>query len=285
MFHKNKKLLLLLTLLAFISFAVATGFEGEKAAHEKLKIMTYNIGNGWGRQKPGIQELVNAVQEQLPDILLLQEVNFHKAGELAKRLNYISIVTPNDAGKRGDVAILSHYPLRLIEAIELPDTKKGANAICAETEIMGQQLIICSVHLDHIPLEHDRSGMLGTSNAMLAGLFLRETFCDTLRGRQAEKLVKYVSEKGFENVVIGGDFNAMFLFRAIRIMRENFKDSAWPSPAFFFSTHKAPGFLMPIKIDYIFVSENLDCFGTRILKHSPGDHYPVITNLIFQHCK
>jgi len=85
--------------------------------------------------------------------------------------------------------------------------------------------------------------------------------------------------KNYSNIVMGGDFNSLFAARSMRTMRSIFRDSAWFTPSLFRSSHLRQGIPLPVKVDYILLSKNLRYFGSKICRQSPGDHFPVITNI------
>ena len=268
--------------LIFFLLAVSTGIAFYPHAdfpEGAVRVMTFNIGSSLSPKPPSAEELARVIRKEAPDILMLQEAsNFSKIRKLAALTGY---TVPSFFSRKGcfDAMILSRYPLELKAAMELPGARKGVNAVCAEIRPHGEKLLACSVHLQSIPLNRTKNGFITTSDSKLARIFLREMFRETVRSREARALVRQVEFLGYKNVVIGGDFNSLPLSRAIRIMGDSFEDSAWPSPAFFSGSHKAPGFHVPVRIDYIFLSDNLRYSGTEILKETPGDHFPVVTDI------
>jgi len=149
--------------------------------------------------------------------------------------------------------------------------------VCAEIETGKRPFLVCSAYLTSIRSELARDMM--DDKAKLAGMSLEEVFSETFRSKEAKELVDWLDSLKYENVVIGGDFNSLFLSKAARIMRDMLNDSGWLSPALFSNSHKIQGFHPPIKVNYIFLSKNLSYSGSKIIRESHGDHYPVVTNI------
>ena len=149
--------------------------------------------------------------------------------------------------------------------------------VCAEVETGKGPFLVCSAYLTSIRSELARD--MRDDKAKLAGMSLEEVFSETFRSKEAKELVDWLASLKYENVVIGGDFNSLFLSKAARIMRNMLNDSCWLSPALFSNSHKIQGFHPPIKVDYIFLSKNLSYSGSKIIQESPGDHYPVVTKV------
>jgi len=239
-----------------------------------LKVMTYNIGNSGCPHKLSRTKMINMImtiiKKEGPDIVMLQEAGYLK-GRLPEAIGYHSIFF-----KKEHVALLSRMPLKKVGEHYL-DNKSGKDgeAICASTEWNGKGLLVCSAYLTSIPVAY--KGKVVISKAKMLGIALRETLFDTQRVHEAEDLIQWISGLGYKNVVIGGDFNSLFFFKSMRHMREKFSDTAWGTPAFWSTSYKWPQSFLPFKIDYIYVTKNMEYGGTKIIRQSPGDHYPVVT--------
>ncbi|MHB8791040.1 MAG: hypothetical protein ACYDBT_14320, partial [Desulfobulbaceae bacterium] len=176
------------------------------------------------------------------------------------------------------VRILARQPLRFVGAKKLSaHVGVGENVVCAEVETDKGVLLACSVYFTSIRSEIAKDKMHDKTE--LASMSLKEVFLENSRSREAKELVDWLASLQYEYMVIGGDFNSLFLSKTARTMRDLFKDSAGVSPSLFSSSHNIQGFHLPVKVDYIFVSKNISYSGSRIIQESPGDHYPVVTNI------
>ena len=104
-----------------------------------ITVMTYNVGNG--RAKP--ERLVPVLRACEADVIALQEVNHAQAqaieAGLTQEYAYISLHPGGFAGK----ALLSRYPIRAAELIDLGPERPDLRA-CIEVE--GQMLTLLNAH-------------------------------------------------------------------------------------------------------------------------------------------
>lgn len=250
--------------------------QNEVVPESSIKIMTYNIGTIWKRSNQYDATVASIIKQESPDIVLLQEAFLPKAEKLAQLLHYKMLSIPGE--KRQHVQILSRYPLKLKATIKLDSYDgDGQNVVCAEVETEIGQLLACSVYLTSVRSEIEKDTWDDT--AKLAMISLKEIVADTSRSKEAEELLNWLDPMEYSHVVIGGDFNSLFLSKAARTMRNVYGDSSCFNPSLFTSSHKIQGLHLPVKVDYIFLSDELSSSGTKIIKESPGDHYPVITNV------
>ena len=249
-----------------------------------VKVMTVNMGSTTNHlPKQPIEKVVSIIQKESPDIIMLQEAYLPKAEKLAEFLDYRLLSIPGE--EKQHVWILSKLPIQSTKTKKLSsyvtvgkNTAVGKNVACAEIEFVQTQMLICSVYLTSIRTEIINPTMRHRNT--LAVQAMKEIFTDTSRSRGTRELVDWLASMNCENIVVGGDFNSLFLSKATRIMRSKFKDSSWLTPSLFSSSHKVHKlFHLPVKVDYIFHSKNLFSSGTRIIPESPGDHYPVVTNI------
>ena len=276
---KTNKLLFLFGLLCVLA-VISTGvsfYKNSVVPAHAFKIMTFNIGRTQEIPEIKIETLVPIIKKESPDIVLLQEAYLPKAKKMAELAGYRMLSLPGE--KRQHVRILSRYPVQFIGAKKLSDDDNvGKDVVCAEVDTDRGLLLACSVYLTSIRTELGKEVMNDT--AKLVCMSLKEVLFESKRSREVKELVDWLASFKYENIVIGGDFNSLFLSKAGRKMRKVFHDSAWLSPALFVGSHKTQEFHLPVKVDYIFLSNNLSSSGTKIIPESPGDHFPVVTNIL-----
>ena len=251
-----------------------------------IRIMSYNIGSiPPALQKRDVALLAAIINEQAPDVVLLQEAyNLEKAKELAKRTGFRLLHFPGD--KNSHVRIMSRYPGKLLGVKRLSEHDSGGqHVICADIASPYGTLAVCSVHLKSISYQYkefrDATRDI-LDKAAVVSRFASELFVDNPRSRQVRELLAWLSGVVTGPVVIGGDFNSFCLSKAIRTMTASYQDTSWRTPSYFAASHKSLGFSFPVKGDYIFASNDLQYAGTTIVVQSPGDHYPVVTNVILR---
>ena len=246
-----------------------------------IKIMSFNIGGSIIKQKPTLNEVVNFLKAYQWDIIFLQETgSISKLKNLANKLGY-HFIPVSSSIKKTDAAILSRFPIKTNFTLTLKGWEKNINAICGNILINDKKLLVCSMHLKNIKLDRTDDGHILTNKIRLLRILTRETFLETYRSKGVDQLLKEINKLSYKAIIIGGDFNSLSFSKAIKKMKDNFKDCSWMNESFFQSSVKAKFLFFPIKVDYIFVSDTLECSDTQILPKSPSDHFPIVTKIAF----
>jgi endonuclease/exonuclease/phosphatase family metal-dependent hydrolase len=219
---------------------IGVGFYKNAAVPENaLRIMTYNVGDTRSPAAENyIEALAGIIKEEAPDIVLLQEAYRPKAEKLAGLTGYRTLFLPEETQQH--VWLLSRQPFRFVEAKKLSaHDGVGKNVVCAEVETDKGPLLACSVYFTSIRSEIAKDQI--HDKAELASMSLKEVFLENSRSREAKELVDWLASLQYEYMLIGGDFNSLFLSKTARTMRDLFKDSAWISPSLFSSSHNIVG--------------------------------------------
>jgi endonuclease/exonuclease/phosphatase family metal-dependent hydrolase len=195
-----------------------------------LRLVTFNVHAEWS------DALVHGVQSSRTmssaDLFLLQEMESsaseaeNRARQVARRLDMHFAYAPAyarwDGGSHG-VAILSRYPLRDIEVIELPRYDVYFNsarriALGATADTDGGALRVYSVHLDNRINTSDRLHQLGpvldraerdTDAVIIGGDLNTSPFCwlahvlPVACARQAACLEAAVRQRGYATPAVG----------------------------------------------------------------------------------
>jgi len=163
----------------------------------RFKILSYNLRFG---ELASLEQLAQFIKEQNPDIVALQEVDCNTYREQAPKQNNKDFATelgfrtgmipaygktiPYKGGYYG-IAILSKYPLAMVERIYLPKTENGKEqraVLVANIEYReGKYITFASTHLDYTNTEE--------------------------RQVQVKKLNEILLSKPYP-VIVAGDFNA-----------------------------------------------------------------------------
>jgi len=247
-----------------------------------IKVMDFNIGGFPIIHSPSIEEVVKIIQLENPDIVFLQDVGSIQKLKKISSLSKLNYYLPQVVKKKSvSVAILARFPLLFKKKLILKNRKKITQVIFGEISFKNRKLLLISTELSNILLKVDRNGKLITNKARLLGIVLRETFLENYRSKEAEQLLHEIKKFKADYIIMAGDFHSLPFSLAIRKIRANFKDCSWLNKSFFQSSIKTKFLFFPIKVDYIFVSNNLECSGTKILQESPNDHFPIVTNIAF----
>ena len=163
----NSKLFILTiifsSVLCFCVFAQSE--DNNKNEEKEIKVLSYNLRFG---ELASLEELASFINEQNPDLVALQEVDFRTYRERAPHQNDKDFSTtlgyltkmfpvygktiPYRNGLYG-IAILSKYPLSKVERIYLPKTEHGKEqraVLIADVEYEENKFItFASTHLDY----------------------------------------------------------------------------------------------------------------------------------------
>ena len=227
---------------------------------EKLKIMSYNIHHG--KSLLGIytlDEIVNIIKQSEADIIGLQEVDSNFARSMFKdQLRYLGNKLDmynvygdnvNTFGAKYGNGILSKYPIESYENIRLPSGKEQRGMLSAVIYIEGNKLNFLTTHL---------------------GLTSQE------RLSQIQTISKYLETLSNE-VVLVGDFNATYESYEVREMSKKLRDVGYITDNKNIPTFEVP--FMSRRIDYIFISSNINVTDYKIIFENASDHYPVTANI------
>ena len=221
-----------------------------------MKILSWNIWIDGDAQK-----VVDLVREANPDVIGLQEVKNDDPErdviDFLTRLGYEHVFAPvkkvwGDKTYNDGPAIFSKYPIRKSKIHTLSDENARA-AVQADIEVGGRTLHVFSTHLIHT---HQQPSELQDS--------------------QVEKLLKLLPET---MTVVMGDFNATPESNAIQKMKQALRDtdanstptwSVYPEGCVTCNPQK-----IDTRLDYIFVSKDLQARDFRVEESDASDHLPV----------
>jgi endonuclease/exonuclease/phosphatase family metal-dependent hydrolase len=229
---------------------------------ESIRIMTYNIRRGLGIE--GVLKLdaiISIIKEVDPDIVVLNEVDhlmprslMQKQDEIiAKKLGYNAIYgyNLNLISKYGN-ALFTKHTIKEWTNTTLPSRKgvfvEPRGVIEAVINIRGKELNVLATHLS-----------LNQNDRILQTEFITER----LKQGTAPKLLL-------------GDFNArptsVEVQEILLVMKDGTDIDAKTYPA------KEP----EAKIDYIFVSNDIEISEGRLIKREVSDHLPVVVDIVLE---
>lgn len=255
------------------SLAACSGKSGgtQSEAGKTLRVMAYNIHhcNPPTKEASGeidLDAIVNAIRQQKPDLVALQEVDVHtkrsgpvnQATEIAKRLGmqaYFAKALDYGGGEYG-VAILSKYPLSETSMLRLPlgaDPKSEQRVLATGKVSLPGGLVIRfgSTHLD-------------VRNAQT-------------REAQVREIAAFAARQQ-EPFIVAGDFNATPESSAIQVLDQHFTRSCQDC-----------GFTIPVinpkrVIDFIAYSKGspFRALSTQVIpERYASDHLPVVAELAY----
>lgn len=180
-----------------ILFIAAMFFSPESAAAAHLRVLTYNIHHGEGRDRRfDLERLANVIKSAKPDVVAIQEVDRHTRraqeadqaailGQLTGLKSVFGKAMHFSGGEYGE-ALLSRFPIDQVEVHPLPFRFGQEPRAALQARITPDNglpaFILIGTHLCHQS--------------------------ETTRADQTEQINKLVAEEGGSPVILAGDLNA-----------------------------------------------------------------------------
>lgn len=264
------------------------GPEKVVANDQKLKVMSFNVRlfnqYNWIDDHTIEKQIVSLIEDENPDVLLLQEYKKTESAT-AKGLGFDHYsFKPNRNGKYG-LAIFSKYKIEKSEVVAIQNDSSYNNQFqFADISWRGKSIRFINIHLASVGLETADYKLLENPNSenqeeLEKGLkSIANNLSQAFKRRQVQiKSVVHEIQSSPNPVVLAGDFNDVpqsFIYHEIA---NELVDSFTEAGHGFGKTYvKSP---VPLRIDYIFHSENLHALNFRHIKKELSDHYPITTDL------
>jgi endonuclease/exonuclease/phosphatase family metal-dependent hydrolase len=234
-----------------------------------LRIMTYNVHGCMGRDgKVSPERIARIIARHEPDVIALQALNMreglNQAEVIARKLSmpfHFRSAVAAEQGRIGN-AIFSRFPMRLVQAQELPRFSKlplvkPRGALWVEIELPGKKVQVLNTHLSLYSAEG-----LVQAQALLGNGWLKHPACA-------------------EPVILCGDFNALRQSKIGSLLEKTLKNTrVEPNRRGFFASVPSypggPG-------DHIFVSPEITVKASWApktdLEKTASDHLPLITEI------
>jgi len=225
----------------------------------KLKLMTYNMHRGIGKdRKLNLNNTAEVIKSSDASIISLQEVERHSIRTgfkdqiklLSEKLNmnYAYGKSINVLNGQYGNGILSKYPIEEYKAYDLPSYREQRIILRAVINIDGYRLAVYNTHL---------------------GLKEAE------RKEQLEYIQQMMGDETLDYLLMG-DMNCKS--SNLTVITETMKDSAEGSLKLDQSTFEENE--VQERIDYIFVSPNIEITSYDVILSEASDHYPVISEVV-----
>ncbi len=234
-------------------------------------VMTYNVK----LPKAGteVDSALAGILAARPEVLALQEVTDTEPDDLVERLRgsgYVCEHRPYLEEKTAGVAVCVREPVSLVQAQRRTYHERGEwSYLFAETRWSEQTVNLVIPHLLSYRLRPLRS--LAEALPMLRRLRRAKAW----HRQEATALLELV--EGFRDpTVMAGDFNSTpqhrLHARIRRHMQDAFRQTGWG----FGGTFR---FVLPLRIDYVYVGRELEVLSARVGARGPSDHRPVIARV------
>ena len=246
-----------------------------------FSVMSYNVNQGsyLYKKKIGNNILSGFIKKQNPDILLLQERNSKRIDKELSNLDGYKY--RNMIDKRG-AAILSKF--QIIDKGEVDFSTNTNSCLWADIVINKDTLRVYSVHFESNQISKSTENLMEDiekdrtiqSKNIFTILSKYKTFVQ-LRAKQVSKVIKHIKSSPYK-IIAGGDFNDPPISYTYNQFSNILKD-AFKEKGFGLGISYA-GIIPFLRIDYLFVSENIKVSEFKTLRIKYSDHFPIRVKMV-----
>ena len=289
----NKRIALPLLTLLLGYFAIGKTFRHADAyqeirAEDKLSIMTYNVRSfnryEWLKIPDVPQRISKLIRAEDPDIVLFQEYHRNSGIDLSD-YPYQAFGEHNNGSVAG-LSIFSKLPLVNSENIRLDEQNATTNLLRTHINWKGMDISLYNIHLASVGLEepdyatlknpdYEQSEHLKTG---IKKIIIRLHRAYKRRAQQVS-ILKNILDEEEGTVILGGDFNDVPQSFPYRIISKSLNDSYTHGGAGGFGNTFARG-PIPLRIDYLWHSNNLRSVNYHVPKQELSDHFPLIVDFV-----
>ena len=237
-----------------------------------LSIMTYNVRKfnifNWLKIKNIDTEIRTLIINEDPDILTLQE--YKNIDDFKLNYPYFYNYISNKNVQSG-LVIYSKYPV--IKKGAIGYNQSGKDAIYVDIVKENDTLRIYNFRLETTGVVPDKD-FFGHKDSEKLIKRLRNSF--KTHQKQIDTLNAHIRDCQYK-VILAGDLNNTAYSWDYKNIKNELKDTFLEAGKGFGKTYQFKKF--PLRIDYIFVDENIKVIDHKNLKQKFSDHYPIIATL------
>lgn len=279
-------------------FPINRGATSERLANlgeqRPLKILSYNVCafglSHHSLRKPNRSLLY--IKSSEADIVCLQEAALAANKDwgvtlgqieayLGSKYPYIRAVESQPGGST--LMLLSRYPIRSAERLDIPSSQNGAVAF--EVDIEGRPTTVINLHLESFRLNSaigkEYMNLVAQGEAFELREAMQAKLGPTFRQRnlQANIINEYIQTKGKERIIVCGDFNDTPVSYALAKIGEGLKNTYTESGNGLGVSFRSRYF--KVRIDHILVGKVFRPIFTEVDAAARGsDHYPIYTYVL-----
>lgn len=280
----------LILLVGWGHFAALMQFGGSDVQDKSdLRVMSFNI-HSWrnfenGETEQTRSEIAAFINEMQPDLMFLQEdIKVNEWSALPFKYHEHSYSqTKSPLG----YSFFSNYPIQQTEYVRFTERRGHYTGFFwADINVDGKTIRAVNVHLVNTSLAPEKyQSLSGQDQAELTSeqlekegldIYRRLTASYRIRGAQALELAAFVEDSPYP-VILCGDFNdtpTSFSYHQISsVLTDAFVENGTGTGDSF---NKIP--MMPLRIDYIFASEEFTNVAFSTYNKMWSDHKPVIAD-------
>ena len=273
-FKKQVILSFLVLLLSLLFIPKLYKFDNEKVREnkERLRIMTYNVRKFNVYQWLNITNIDNKIKDLIitenPDILCLQEYRKLETFKLNYPFNY-NYRTINNV--QSGLTIYSKYPI--INKGSIGDERHSVDAIYADVVKNNDTIRIYNFRLESLGVIPNKY-YFGHENSERLIKRIRRSFI--FQQTQISLINNHINNCKHK-VILTGDLNNTAYSWAYKNIKSEMKDTFIIKGNGFGKTYEFIKF--PLRIDYIFVDDDITVIDHQNLRQKFSDHYPIVATL------
>lgn len=239
---------------------------------EALKVMSFNVRlfNAY-EEKPetDVAGIISSIMNEYdPDILCIQEYyRDHPANFSSFSYSYIHFKEDHVLGH----AIFSKYPLVNTGGFDFDGTYN--NSIFVDAKIGGDTLRVYNLHLQSMGIlpsvEYLQDGNKNRLRQRMAAGFVKQQ-------EQAADIRSHIDKSPYPSI-LSADLNNTPYSYVYRKIGDDFNDAYYEWGRGLGTTFSFDSY--PLRIDYIFASEEFEIGGFKTIKKTFSDHYPIMATL------
>ena len=244
-----------------------------------INIMTYNVRKfnkyKWLKIENIESKISELINEENPDIVALQEYKNLKSFKLEYpySYNHINYNYYKKTYSQSGLVTYSKYPIINKGYIQL--TKFTTNIIYTDIIKKKDTVRVYNFHLKSLGVVPDEEYFGHKDSEKLikrlsSSFKIQQQQIDTLNSHM--NLCKY-------KVILAGDMNNTAYSWAYKNVKNNLQDSFLEAGKGFGKTYEFKK--LPLRIDYIFVDENIKVINHKNFKQQYSDHYPISATVEF----
>jgi endonuclease/exonuclease/phosphatase family metal-dependent hydrolase len=251
---------------------------------ETVRLMTYNVRRLWGdplNEAPAAGCVGEVIEESEPDVVALLEVSEENVAELSQRYGltcHHASYRKSEASHVGGLAVCTRgtrWRLSSGSGNKYLDDMDWFY-LSSEVERNGRTLNVLAVHL----YPYTVSRYAGRSGRSIFDLGRDSVDVVRAQGAQSAALLERVSRFN-DPTILAGDFNSTRDFAMHSALRGHLTDTFEQGGFGFGGTVDLFDWL-PLRVDFIYASDELGTVESKVINSNCSDHRPVVTELVLR---
>lgn len=240
-------------------------WNSESKEDADLSFMTYNVRYFYD----DFSGIVNLTKENAPDIVFLQEMGTRGEdfiNELNQNYQYFF-------ENHNSLGIASTYPI--IESNHIDYKNYPLTMVYGDIALPNDTIRLINIYLEslHLDQEELKQAPVNSSNAIEKSTMLLTKVAKAAKVHQEQiELIQNFVKKSPHPIILGGDFNAVPTSFEYYKLKEGLVDAFPMVGNQLGNTFRS--LKIPLKLDYVFSTDNIQATSYKILKVDYSDHYP-----------